>query len=369
MNRPGMTIDDLDTPCLLVDLDRMEANIQGWQAAIGVAGACLRPHVKTHKVPAIAHMQLDAGARGITVAKVAEAEVFAAAGCRDIFVAYPAIGARKWRRAAELARDCVLTVGIESETGARGLSAAATAAGTTVRVRVEIDSGMNRSGVPPERAEVLCRLALALPGLDLDGIFTFRSTLFPGAAGRTAHAVGREEGEQMVALAGRLRASGIPIREVSVGSTPTARAAAQVPGVTEVRPGTYVFGDYTMAERGAMRYDEVALAILCTVVSRPAPDIATIDGGSKTFCGDVIPDRQVLKGYARAASMEAYVERMSEEHGVARLGPGADPQVGDRIAFYPIHVCTAVNLADELIGVRRGRVETVWPIAARGKRT
>src|SRR5215510_7749812 len=125
MTQLGTSVDELDTPCLLVDLDRMEANIRAWQATIGATGAGLRPHVKTHKVPAIAQMQLDAGATGITVAKVGEAEVFADGGCRDIFIAYPVIGAEKWRRAAELARRCTLTVGVDSEAGARGLSAAA----------------------------------------------------------------------------------------------------------------------------------------------------------------------------------------------------------------------------------------------------
>jgi D-serine deaminase-like pyridoxal phosphate-dependent protein len=238
-----------------------------------------------------------------------------------------------------------------------------------VRVRVEIDSGLNRSGVAPERAGALCRLALDLPGVELDGIFTFRSRLFAGAGARSAAELGREEGRQMVELAERLRAEGIPIRAVSAGSTPTARSAALVPGVTEVRPGTYIFGDYSMAERGDMAYDDLALSILCTVVSRPAAGKATVDGGSKTFCGDSVPDGKLLRGYARAVGMEAYVERMSEEHGVVRLEGGADPRIGDRIAFHPIHVCTTVNLADELIGVRGGRVEQVWPILARGKRT
>ena len=369
MIQPGTPIDELDTPCLLVDLDRMEANIRNWQAAIAATSAGLRPHVKTHKVPAIAQMQLAAGAVGITVAKVAEAEVFAAHGCRDIFVAYPVVGPAKWRRAAELARECTLTIGVDSATGARGLSDAAVATGSTVRVCVEIDSGLNRSGVPPERAASLCGLAMDLPGLTLDGIFTFRSVGYPGAGDRTAAEIGREEGELMVALAGELRAQDIPIRTVSLGSTPTARYAAQVPGVTEVRPGTYVFGDDMTVAGGTMRAEEVALSILCTVVSRPAADKATIDGGSKTFSGDSAPERHRLKGYARAIGMDIYVERMSEEHGVVHLGAGADPQVGDRIAFRPIHVCTTVNLSDELIGMRGGRVETVWPILARGKRT
>jgi D-serine deaminase-like pyridoxal phosphate-dependent protein len=367
MLQPGTPIEDLDTPSMLIDLDRMEANIRRWQARASAAGVALRPHIKTHKIPAIARLQLAAGAAGITAAKLAEAEVFAAHGCRDIFVAYPLIGAEKWRRAAALAGQCALIVGADSEVGARGLSAAADAAGTTIRVRVEIDSGLHRAGVPPERAAALCQTVLDLPGLELDGIFTFRGAGFPAASGRPAAELGREEGQLMVGLAEDLRAAGIPIRAISVGSTPTSQSAAQVPGVTEVRPGTYVFGDYTTAEGGATAYDEIALSILCTVVSRPAADKATVDGGSKTFSGDVTPGK--LKGYARAVGVEAYVERMNEEHGVVQLGPGVDPQVGDRLAFYPIHVCTTVNLADELIGVRGGRVETVWPILARGKRT
>jgi len=366
MTQPGTPVDELDTPSMLIDLDRMEANIRRWQARASAAGVALRPHVKTHKVPAIAQLQLAAGATGITVAKLAEAEVFAAHGCRDIFVAYPLIGAAKWRRAAALAGECTLIVGADSEVGARGLSAAAGAAGTTIRVRVEIDTGLHRAGVAPDRAAALCQTVLDLPGLELDGIFTFRGAGFPAANGRPAAELGREEGQLMVGLAEELRGAGVPIGAVSVGSTPTSQSAAQVPGVTEVRPGTYVFGDYTTAEGGSTTYDEVALSILCTVVSRPAADKATVDGGSKTFSGDVTPGK--LKGYARAVGMEAYVERMSEEHGVVQLGPGVDPLVGDRVAFYPIHVCTTVNLADELIGVRDGRVETVWPILARGKR-
>jgi D-serine deaminase-like pyridoxal phosphate-dependent protein len=370
MIHPGTPVKELDTPCMLVDLDRMEANIRRWQARASAGVAAMRPHVKTHKVPAIAHQQLAAGAVGITVAKVAEAEVFAAHGCRDIFVAYPVVGPEKWRRVARLAGDCTLTVGVDSEIGARGLSAAAAAAGTTVRIRVEIDSGLHRAGVPPAQTAVFCKTVLDLPGLELDGIFTFRGASFPSASGRSASELGREEGELMVDLAEQIRAEGIPIRSVSVGSTPTARAAAQVPGITEVRPGTYVFGDYMTAEGGYVNYDEIALAILCTVVSRPAADKATVDGGSKTFAGEVQPASRQLKGYARAVGMEAYVESVSsEEHGLVQLGPGVDPQVGDKIAFYPIHVCPTVNLADELVGMRNGCVELVWPILARGKRT
>lgn len=368
MIEPGMHVNDLPTPCLLVDVDRMEHSIHVWQHAIATAGASLRPHVKTHKVPALAQMQLAVGASGITVAKVAEAEVFAANGCHDIFIAYPVIGPDKWRRAAELARDTRLIVGVESAVGAAGLSTAATAGGVRLTVRVEVDLGLARSGVQPAATAALCQHVLSLPGLDLDGIFTFRSVGYPGGINRATADIAREEGERMVELAESLRAAGIPIRSVSAGSTPTARDVALAPGITEVRPGTYIFGDYMLAQRGVIGYQDIALSILCTVVSRPDSTTATVDGGSKTFCGDVVPTGE-LKGFARAVSMDAYLERMSEEHGVVRLPAGADPQIGDRIAFHPIHVCTTVNLADELIGIRDGQVVEVWPILARGKRT
>jgi D-serine deaminase-like pyridoxal phosphate-dependent protein len=366
----GRSLECVETPALLVDLDVMEANIRRWQAAADAAGVAFRPHAKTHKAPAVASRQLTAGAVGLAVAKVAEAEVFAAAGCRNLAVAYPVVGPAKWVRLAELARTCTITVNVESEVAARGLSAAAVAAGSVLRVHVDVDTGLHRCGVPVEAVDALCRLVLTLPGLELDGITTFRHVIFPGGAGRRLAEVGREEGELMVGLAERLRAAGVPIRTVAVGSTPTALAAATVPGVTEVRAGTYVFGDAMMATLGAISEEEIALSILCTVVSRPMPGRATVDGGSKTFAGDLPPGVVAgLTGYGRLVGAEAHVEGMTEEHGLVRLGPGVAPAIGERLRFVPNHVCTAVNLADELVGVRDGRVETVWPILARGKRT
>jgi D-serine deaminase-like pyridoxal phosphate-dependent protein len=363
----------LETPALLVDLDVMEANICRWQGAADAAGVAFRPHAKTHKAPVIAARQLAAGAVGLAVAKVAEAEVFAAAGCRDLAVAYPVVGAAKWRRLAELARTCTVTINVESELAASGLSDAAVAAASRLRVHVDIDTGLRRCGVPAEELDsiaTLCRLVQDLPGLDLDGITTFRTVIFPGANGRPVEELGREEGELMVGLAEDLRASGIPIRTVAVGSTPTALSAAKVPGVTEVRAGTYVFGDALSVTWGAITEADIALSILCTVVSRPTPVRATIDGGSKTFAGDIAPGMIAgLTGYGRLIGGDAFIEGMTEEHGLVRLGPGVEPAIGERLRFVPNHVCTAVNLADELIGVRNGRVAAVWPVLARGKRT
>lgn len=366
----GSSRSDIDTPALLVDLDIMEANIRRWQAVFDEAGVAFRPHIKTHKSASIAALQIAAGATGLTVAKTSEAEVFAAAGFRDLVVAYPVIGVSKWRRLAELARTCAVTVHVETELGARGLSTAAVAAGSTIAVLIDIDLGLHRTGILPENAEALGRLIMELPGLELAGITCYRSLGFPGAAGRDRIDVGREEGELLVRLADDLRAAGLPIRTVAAGSTPTAHGVAQVPGITEVRAGTYVFNDEMMLDRGTATGEQVALSILCTVVSRPLPDRATIDGGSKTFSGDVPPGSwSGLVSYAKAVGLDAYLEAMNEEHGMVRLGPGAAPAVGDQLRFIPNHVCPTVNLSDELVIMRDDRVVAVWPVTARGKRT
>lgn len=360
---------EIDTPALLVDLDQLAANISRYAEEARGAGAHLRPHIKTHKTLGIARMQLEAGAVGLSCAKLSEAEIYADAGIQNIFVAYPVIGPEKARRAARLAQRCHLIVGIESATGIEQLSAAATEAGVMLNVRLELDSGLQRTGVAPEFAEALCRQAMAAPGLHLDGIFTFRGKSFPNAPSHDPQVLGRQEGEWMVAQAEQLRTLGIPIAEVSVGSTPTAHAAAQVPGITEVRPGTYVFFDRMTTQAGTSRADEIALSILATVVSRPASDIAIVDAGSKTFCGDIIPEKAGLAGYgATTDGLSGIVERMNEEHGIVRLAPGFSPVVGAKLTFFPNHVCTSVNLSDELVIVQHGRVKDIWPVAARGKR-
>jgi D-serine deaminase-like pyridoxal phosphate-dependent protein len=364
----GSAIADVDTPALLVDLEKLDANIRRYAQVAAEAGVRLRPHIKTHKTLQITEKQLKAGAGGVTAAKLSEAEVFVDAGVNDIFIAYPIVGREKARHAAQLARRCHLIVGVESEQGIGQLSDAAIEAGATIFVRVEIDSGLNRTGVAPEAAEALCRLVLAAPGLQLDGIFTFRSTIFAGAPSKDARVLGEQEGRLMVELAGRLRAAGIPIQEVSVGSTPTGFAAARVPGITEVRPGTYVFFDRMTTQAGASAAQEISLSILATVVSRPAPDMAVIDAGSKVFCGDIVPANVGLDGYGATIDGRGIVVRMSEEHGIVQLADGFAPEIGEKLSFYPNHVCTAVNLSDEVLVVQDGVVKDVWSVVARGKR-
>lgn len=362
-------VEEIDTPALLVDFTRLEANILRFANIAAQAGVKLRPHIKTHKTREIAGLQLEAGAVGLTCAKLSEAAIYVENGASDIFIAYPVIGREKAHHAAQLASRSRLIVGVESAIGIQQLSAAANAAGVTLDVRLELDSGLKRTGVVPQAAEALCRQVLSSPGLHLDGIFTFRGTSFAGAPSTDADELGRLEGAWMVEQAERLRAVGIPIAEVSVGSTPTSSAAAHVPGVTEVRPGTYVFFDRMTTGAGVSTLDEIALTILATVVSRPEPDIAIIDAGSKTFCGDIVPANAHLEGYGVTTDgQNGIVERMSEEHGIVRLAPGFSPAIGDKLTFFPNHVCTSVNLSDEVIVMQSGMVKEVWPVAARGRR-
>jgi D-serine deaminase-like pyridoxal phosphate-dependent protein len=367
----GMTLADVPTPALIVDLDRMEANIAAWQAMADRNGVGLRPHIKTHKTPEIAARQLAAGACGIASAKPTEAEVFAAAGCDDIVLAYPTVGNDKWVRLARIAAGARLTVNVDSEHQARGLSAAAVAAGVEIRVQIEIDTGLHRVGLDPADGaaiEAFARAIDALPAIELDGVTTHRGK-FGERLGRMTNAeAGHEEGAILVDIAERLRANGHPIPNVTAGGTVTGPGVAEVDGVTEVRAGTYVFYDAMQVAAGSAREGDVALAILATVISTRRAGWTTVDAGSKTFSGDrgVVDGSSAPPGISECVDLDATVMRVTEEHGMVRLGGGASVEVGQKLRFVPYHVCTAVNLADHLVGVRAGVVETVWPVRARG---
>jgi D-serine deaminase-like pyridoxal phosphate-dependent protein len=360
-----MTIDDLDTPCLVVDLDRLQRNIDVWQATAAAVGKRLRPHMKTHKTVEIAHMQRDAGAAGITVAKVSEAELYADVGFEDVVIAYPVAGDAKWARVAALAGRARIAVNVENPTAARGLSAAADAAGTTVGVWLDVDSGLGRCGVPIDRPDdviALGRLVRELPGLRLEGLTTYRGLGFPGADAVDPPRAGRDEGE----LLGEL-AIALDVAEIAAGSTPTGRGVTEVGAVTEVRAGTYVFNDLMQLRWGSASESDLALSILATVVSTNRDGRLTVDAGSKTFAGDAVLSDDHGRVVARSVEGDIVLDALTEEHGVGRCSRHVE--VGDRLRFVPVHVCTCVNLSDELYAVRGDRVEAVWPVAARGCRS
>jgi D-serine deaminase-like pyridoxal phosphate-dependent protein len=369
----GDRIEDLDTPLILADLDQMERNIADWQSWMDACGVRFRVHIKTHKVPEIALLQLAAGARGICCAKVSEAEPFAAAGVDDIALAYPIFGEDKWARVAQLAASGVrMTANCDSDEGARQASAAGAAAGVTLNLQIDVESGMYRGGVPAaevDRIEALARTVAGLPGVEFDGLTTHRSYLFEGkrSARRRAR---RGRADRGVA---ERSAPGRRVREVNAVAF-TGKFVAEVPGITESRAGTYVFYDVMHVNEGSAAEEQLALTALCRVVSRWGENGLTIDGGSKTFSGD----RGVVgTGNAQGAPPamtystdgRVVIERLTEEHGMGHPADGATVALGEKLRFYPFHACTCCNLTNEIVGVRGGRVETIWKVAARGLRT
>ena len=369
--KPGSSIYDVDTPATLIDLDRLEKNIRNWQAHADQCGKKFRCHIKTHKIPEIARLQVAAGARGIVSAKVSEAEPFADAGIEDICIAYPVFGEMKWQRLAALARRIKsLTVNCDSAEAARGLSKAAADAGVTIHIQIDIDSGLHRGGIPADDPAAIQRLAeeiSSLPGLHFAGLTTYRSGSFPGAPGLKD--AGHAEGQLLVEAANQLKTSGIEVGEVSAGSTPTGKWVAEIPGVTEVRAGNYVFNDLMQLDNGVAAEDQLAMSVLCTVASTNGAGRLTIDGGTKTFSGDaggVGTGRAAPTIIARAVDRRVFVERLNEEHGMARTEEPV--KLGEKIRFFPYHACTCANLNDEIIGFRGERVEVVWRVRARGLR-
>jgi D-serine deaminase-like pyridoxal phosphate-dependent protein len=361
--RTGDRVEDLDTPLILADLDRMERNIRDWQSWMDDRGVGFRVHVKTHKVPEIALLQMAAGARGICCAKVSEAEPFVAVGIDDVCIAYPVLGERKWARIAALAeRGARTTVNCDNELAARQASAAASARGVVVKLQIDVDSGMHRGGIAMDdvdRIEGLARTIVGLPGVEFDGVTTHRSYRFEGRRGREEE--GRTEGRLLVEIAERLRSRGLEVREVTAGSSFTGKYVAEVPGVTESRAGTYVFYDVMHLNEGSASEDQLALTALCRVVSRWGDGGLTIDGGSKTFSEGTPPATTFSTDH------RVVIDRLTEEHGMGRAE--GDVALGEKLRFYPFHACTCCNLANELVAVRGGRVEKVWRVAARGLRT
>jgi D-serine deaminase-like pyridoxal phosphate-dependent protein len=361
-----------DTPYLSIDGAKMQRNILKMSEMARMNGVALRPHVKTHKVPTIARKQIEAGAVGITVAKVSEAEVMADGGVSDIFVAYPLVTEVKIRRAISLKKNkrARLIVGVDSLEGARRLSAVANAEDQVLEVRLEVDTGLRRTGIPYEGATALARSIESLSNLKLTGIYTYRGAVLDGKQTSELEEAGEEEGRLMASLADKMREQGIRVDDVSLGSTPTAEYSAKVEGVTEVRPGTYVFYDRMQVRLGACSQEECAAEVVATVVSRPSRNLAVIDGGSKTFATDVQPGGQPLNlvGFGEVVGRpEAVLERLTEEHGMISLDRESDLRVGDTIRIIPNHVCSTVNLHDVVyLTDEDGNLEEV-PVAARGK--
>jgi len=358
------TIEDLPTPAVLVDLDVLERNVLGMQERARQAGVKLRPHAKTHKSPEVARLQLSAGASGLTLAKTSEAEVFAALGFDDIFVGFPVFGADKARRLLALSDQVRLAVGVDSEAGARSLGDVFRAAGRRLAVRLKIDCGYHRVGVAPEQAVAAARRIAEVPGIVFAGVFTHGGQGYAGRTPEEVAAAGHAEGRIVAEAARAIRAAGLPVEEVSLGSTPTVRAALSERGVTECRPGTYVYNDLSQATLGSCGLEDCAMTVVATVVSAPAGDRAVVDAGSKTLSTD--PLLPTGAGHGAILGRKSRIARLSEEHGVIAVEPGESFRVGERVRILPNHACVVSNLHDRLIAVRNGSVEGRITVAARG---
>ena len=351
---PGAPLSDVLTPQPVIDEDRLAANISRAQDYMDAHDLAFRPHIKTHKIPAIARQQIDAGAVGINCQKVTEAEVFADAGFDDILITYNILGkARLARLMALNDRVATLRVVADSAVTVAGLSAAMT--GKPLRVMVECDTGGGRCGVQTAQVAVdLAQAIAAAPGLTFDGLMTY-----PAIGG--AEVV---EAFLQDAMAG-LAAVGLACPVRSNGGTPDLFSAHLVPSATEHRAGTYVYNDRAMMRAAECGADDMAMEILATVVSRPTPDRAVLDSGSKALTSDLLgfTDYGIIP-----ALPGARIASLSEEHAVVDLTqctvPG--PQIGAQVRIVPNHTCVVSNLFDRMVFHRNGVVTRVLPVAARG---
>ena len=360
------TLAELETPALLVDLDALEANLAEMATVAARAGVRLRPHTKTHKSPEIAHMQVAAGAAGITCAKLGEAEVMADAGLDDLLIAYPLVGDDKLRRLAALLERARVRVTLDSVEVAEGLGRLGRELGRDVEVLVEVDTGLHRLGHPPgpPTADLVGRVA-RVPGVQLAGLLTHAGHAYRAPTAAELRRLAEREVLDLVETAELCRRQGIDLAEISVGSTPTARIGAFVDGVTEIRPGTYALNDATMVRLGVATEAMTAARVLATVVARPTAERFVLDAGSKCFTTDnmgTVPDWLVVAGRP-----DLHMDFLSEEHGVGHRDGGEELRIGDRLQVIPSHVCGCVNLFDVAYGVRRGRLERELPIAGRGR--
>ncbi len=362
-----MRFDELDTPALLLDLDILERNIARMAAYCRKSGIALRPHIKTHKIPAIARMQIAAGAVGITAAKPSEAEIMTDAGIVDILIAYPIVSPAKADALAALAvRGARISVSLDSLESAECLASAAQRAGITFALLVEIDVGFGRCGVAsPQAAVVLAEHIRRLPGATFGGLMYYPGHLFVPADRQTPLIAGINSKVQ--ATYDALVAAGFDVPVVSGGSSPTAYRSTDFAPLTEIRPGMYPLNDRNLVEGGFARIEDCALTVLTTVVSTAVHNRAILDGGSKTFSSD-----RHLTGDGRGFGLVvgdpgAVFDNLSEEHGHLDLAHAQTTyRVGQTVRIVPNHVCTAINMHDALYTVRDGQIEDVWPVAARG---
>jgi D-serine deaminase-like pyridoxal phosphate-dependent protein len=368
---------DVRTPAVLVDLDRVDRNIDRMQAAASARGLRLRPHAKTHKSIDIARQQIARGAIGICCAKLGEAEVFAAAGIEDIRLPYPLNPANAARVIALLDRTRLSFI-VDDLAVARAWSHALQSQQNAVDVLVKVDVGFHRCGIDPDRtdaAELVARIA-ELPGLRFRGLLSHAGHAYGAASESETAAIAGAEARLLTELAAQVGNLGVAVEEISVGATPTARFSVQQEGITEIRPGNYVYYDRTQVGLGAATWSDCALTVLARVVSTPASDRIILDSGSKTLTNDLARGFGGAPGYgvvfesldAVAPDTALTIERLSEEHANVRVQGGQRRlETGDLVRVLPNHSCVVSNLVDAVWLVRGSEVVGELTVDARGR--
>lgn len=359
----GRPLSEVDTPALVIDADAMERNIARMGEFFAGRRAKLRPHAKTHKSPIIAHKQLAAGAVGITCAKLGEAEALAAGGVPDILIANQIVGAHKIDRLVRLARHVDIAAAVDNLENAKQISDAAVTAGSSVRLLVEVNVGMNRCGVEPgDPAVELAKRVASLPGIRFFGIQSYEGHLvmLDGHENRAEKV--REAMAPVIETRHKIESAGVPVTVISGGGTGTFDITSTIEGFDEIQAGSYVFMDASYGTvEGPDAIFEPALYLWSTIVSRPTDERAVADIGLKTAAPE--HGMPILADFSESTTVS-----LSEEHVKLLLeGEARQLRVGDKVRFQPGHVCTTVNLHDAYVVARGDVVEAVWPVAARGR--
>jgi D-serine deaminase-like pyridoxal phosphate-dependent protein len=346
----------VDTPAVLIDLDVVERNIRRCQEQCDKLGVTVRPHIKTHKLPLLAHAQLAAGAVGVTAQKIGEAEVMADAGIDDILITYNIVGERKLERLRRLAERCRLSVVADSAEVVGGLARAFADAKSELGVLVECDTGMQRCGVlTPEDVLALARQISSSAGLRFAGVMTYPA---PGQ--------GNAAGEWLERVARTVRAAGIEAEVVSSGGTPDLYAMKRHASLTEYRPGSYIYNDRSLVTAGACGVEDCALTVLTTVISSPARGRAIVDAGTKVLTSDLFG----MSGYGMVLERpDCSVISLNEEHGRVEYASEQAPVVGELLRIVPNHACVVSNMVDSVHLVRGEYYVRAEPVAARGQIT
>lgn len=359
---------ELDTPSLLLNLNQVEKNIDDIFTFAKNAGVSVRPHMKTHKSIEIAKRQLNAGAVGITVAKVGEAEVFIRKGITDVLIAYPLIAKQKLERVKQLMDRATITVAVDSKEQAMILNEFFSEE-NRLNVWIKVNSGLNRIGVEPnEEVVTLAKYIKSLQHLNLTGLFTHAGQSYAATSLEEIKQIGIDEANAIVTSADLCEQAGIYIKHRSVGSTPTFKYAGVVDGITEIRPGNAVFYDMVQVGLGVAKIEQCALKVLTRVVSTKSNRIV-IDAGSKTLALDQgAHGNESIKGHGYVEQYpELTIERLSEEHGVIPLNKESDIKLNEQLTIIPNHACTVANLFDYYVVHHNGKIIDKWKIDARGK--